>query len=387
MKFLLIIFSIIYLNLSNINCLANETDQNESTLKVGLIVPLTGKDQKIGKSVLNSMRLALSKINDELIEIFPMDNNSNPEKTLLAAKRLENEGIKIVIGPIFHKNLIYLEEIENIIFLSLSNKTKSIPKNVITIGINADSQINTIVNFLKKEKLNKTIVLIPKSSFENELKKALVNSKHKFLNIYSYDVDPGKLTSQIRQITSYKERKENLERRIEILEKSETEINKRKLEDLKKKYTLGEVEFDSVVIADFGENLKSVTTSLSYSDVTAQDVKFIALNQWFDKSLFKEISMQQMFFPSINLTNYLKYKESYFKTYGDYPSEISILSYDIMGLIYYSVRVQKDSIEKYFFNNKKNYIGESGEFSFDNKKINHKLNMYQVVEKKFLEIK
>ena len=78
-------------------------------------MPVTGKDQKIGKSVLNSMRLALSKINDELIEIFPMDNNSNPEKTLLAAKRLENEGIKIVIGPIFHKNLIYLEEIENII--------------------------------------------------------------------------------------------------------------------------------------------------------------------------------------------------------------------------------------------------------------------------------
>ena len=129
------------------------------------------------------------------------------------------------------------------------------------------------------------------------------------------------------------------------------EINKTKLEHLKKKYTLGKVEFDSVVIADFGENLKSVTTSLSYSDVTAQDVKFIALNQWFDKSLFKEISMQQMFFPSINLTNYLKFKESYFKTYGDYPSENSILSYDIMGLIYYSVRVQKDSIEKYIRDN------------------------------------
>ena len=122
-----------------------------------------------------------------------------------------------------------------------------------------------------------------------------------------------------------------------------------------------------------------MTTSLSYSDVSAQDVKFIALNQWFDKSLFKEISMQQMFFPSINLTNYLKFKESYFKTYGDYPSEISILSYDIMGLIYYSVRVQKDSIEKYIFNNKKNYIGESGEFSFDNKKINHNKKLHNKI--------
>ena len=72
-------------------------------------MPLTGKDQEIGKSVLNSVRLALSKINDELIEIFPMDNNSSPEKTLLAAKKLEAEGIKIVIGPIFHKNLVCRE--------------------------------------------------------------------------------------------------------------------------------------------------------------------------------------------------------------------------------------------------------------------------------------
>ena len=227
MKFLLIIFSIIFLNLYNINCLANETTQNGSVLKVGLIVPLTGKDQEIGKSVLNSVRLALSKINDELIEIFPMDNNSSPEKTLLAAKKLEAEGIKIVIGPIFHKNLVYLDEIQNIIFLSLSNKIKSVPNNVITIGINADSQIKTIINVLKEEKLKKTIVLIPRSNFEDELKTALANSKHNFLNIYSYDVDPSKLTFQIEQITSYKERKKNLEKRIKILEKSEAEINKK----------------------------------------------------------------------------------------------------------------------------------------------------------------
>ena len=360
MKFLLIIFSIIFLNLYNINCLANETTQNGSVLKVGLIVPLTGKDQEIGKSVLNSVRLALSKINDELIEIFPMDNNSSPEKTLLAAKKLEAEGIKIVIGPIFHKNLVYLDEIQNIIFLSLSNKIKSVPNNVITIGINADSQIKTIINVLKEEKLKKTIVLIPRSNFEDELKTALANSKHNFLNIYSYDVDPSKLTFQIEQITSYKERKKNLEKRIKILEKSEAEINKKKLEDLKKKYTLGKVKFDSVIIADFGENLKSVTTSLSFTDVNPEDVRFITLNQWFDQSLFKEASMQQMLFPSINLTNYIKFRETYFKTYNHYPSEISILSYDIMGLVYYSVKVQNDDIKKYILNNKQYYIGEIG---------------------------
>ena len=449
MKFILLLASIIYLSLSNFYCLAKETKSDEGILKVGLIVPLSGRHQEIGKSVLNSIRLALSKINNDRIEIFPKDNYSNPEKTLFAARQLESQGVRIVIGPVFHQNLINLEEVKNLTFLSLSNKTITIPKNVITIGINANSQVNAIVDFIKKENLNKTIVLVPKSNFENELRNALVKSKYEFMNIYSYDVKPDKLTSQIKQITAYDERKEKLEKivkfvemGIKILEKEEelknlkkkytlgevdlnsvvlnekelknlkekytlldtqtnekelknlkkkyaisldNQINEEELKNLKKKYTLGEVDFDSVIIANFGENLKSVTNSFLFSDVTAQDVKFITLNQWFDETLLKESSANQIYFPSINLANYSKFKETYFKNYNKYPLQISILSYDILGLIYYINKVQGSGLRKNIFN-KKSYIGEIGEFSFEDKIVTHKLDIYQVLNKQFLKI-
>jgi len=449
MKFILLLASIIYLSLSNFYCLAKEAKSDEGILKVGLIVPLSGRHQEIGKSVLNSIRLALSKINNDQIEIFPKDNYSNPEKTLFAARQLESEGVRIVIGPVFHQNLIYLGEVQNLTFLSLSNKTTTIPRNVITMGINANSQINAIVDFIKKENLNKTIVLVPKSNFEDELRNALVKSKYEFMNIYSYDVKPDKLTSQIKQITAYDERKEKLEKiiefvekGIEILEKEEElknlkkkyileevdlnsvvlsekelknlkkkytlldaqineeelenlkkkhaislddQINEEELKNLKKKYTLGEVDFDSVIIANFGENLKSVTNSFSFSDVTAQDVKFITLNQWFDETLLKESSANQIYFPSINLANYSKFRETYFKNYNKYPPQISILSYDILGLIYYIDKVQGSDLKKNIFN-KKSYVGEVGEFSFEDKIITHKLDIYQVLDSQFLKI-
>jgi len=236
MKFILLLTSIIYLSLSNFYCLAKEAKSNEDILKVGLIVPLSGRYQEIGKSVLNSLRLALSKINNDQIEIFPKDNYSNPEKTLYVARQLESEGIQIVIGPVFHQNLINLGKIQNLTFLSLSNKTKIIPKNVITIGINANSQINAIVDFIKKENLNKTIVLVPKSNFEDELRNALVKSKYEFMNIYSYDVKPDKLTSQIKQITAYDERKEKLEKIVKFVEMGIKILEKEEeLKNLKKK--------------------------------------------------------------------------------------------------------------------------------------------------------
>ena len=163
------------------------------------------------------------------------------------------------------------------------------------------------------------------------------------------------------------------------------QINEEELKNLKKKYTLGEVDFDSVIIANFGENLKSVTNSFSFSDVTAQDVKFITLNQWFDETLFKESSANQIYFPSINLANYSKFKETYFKNYNKYPPQISILSYDILGLIYYINKVQGSDLKKNIFN-KKSYVGEVGEFSFEDKIVTHKLDIYQVLDDKFLKI-
>ena len=68
MKFILTFVLLIYLIFLNVHSFAKETSNGENILKIGLILPLSGKYQEIGKSVLNSVRLALSKINDNKIE-------------------------------------------------------------------------------------------------------------------------------------------------------------------------------------------------------------------------------------------------------------------------------------------------------------------------------
>ena len=77
-------------------------------------------------------------------------------------------------------------------------------------------------------------------------------------------------------------------------------LTKKKIKNLEKKYTIGNVKFDSVVIADFDESLKSVITSLLYTDVSPKDKYFITFNQWFDESLFNEAASQPIYYPSIN---------------------------------------------------------------------------------------
>ena len=68
--------------------------------------------------------------------------------------------MKIIIGPVFNENLIYLDELPEVTFLSLTNKRNNFSKNIINAGINATSQLNGIKKFIELNEIKKTILLI-----------------------------------------------------------------------------------------------------------------------------------------------------------------------------------------------------------------------------------
>ena len=355
-------------------------------IKIGLLIPLTGKNSEIGNSILKSVRLAVNKINNNSIEIVPKDTQSSAEITLSVAKEFSISGIKIVIGPVFNENLIYLDELNNITFLALTNKNDNFSKNIINAGINATSQLNAIKKFIELNEIKKTIFLTPDVSFKSEIEKAISNSKIRIEENYIYNTDPTKLTKQIEKITRYAIRKQNLEDEIVRLEKSNQANKERLIERLKKRDTLGGVNFDSIVVSDFDESLKSVTTSLLYTDISPKEKYFITLNQWFDESLLKETSSQPLYFPSINKNNYDNFSTEYFEKYNQYPNQLSFLSYDLVGLIYYLILQNNSIIDQKIFTKKNLFKGMVGIFEIKNNKISHILNFYKVENEEFKKI-
>ena len=355
-------------------------------IKIGLLVPLTGKNSEIGQSIIKSTRLAVNKINNLSIEIIPKDTQSNPESTLEAAKELAKLDIKIIIGPVFNENLIYLNKLADITFLSLTNKNDNFSKNIINAGINATSQLNTIKKFIELKKIKTTIFLTPDVDYKNEIKKAISVSKIKIIKNYTYNTDPTKLTQQIEKITNYGKRKQNLDDEIARLEKSDQNNKEKLIERLKKRDTLGSVIFDSVIIADFDESLKSVTTSLLYTDISPKKKYFITLNQWFDESLLEEASAQPLYFPSINMKNYDEFSAEYFEKFNQYPNQLSFLSFDLVGLVYYLILQNNSIIDKKMFTKKTLFKGKVGIFEIKDNKINHILNFYKVENDEFIKI-
>ena len=355
-------------------------------IKIGLLVPLTGKNSEIGMSIINSTRLAINKIDNSSIEILPRDTGSDPNITLSSAKELVELGVKIIIGPVFNGNLEYLDELKETTFLSLTNKNANNSKNIINAGINATSQIEAIKKFIKLNDIKKTIFLTPDADYKNEIENAISNSKIKIIKNYIYNTDPTKLTKQIEKITNYKKRKRNLEDEITRLENSDENNKELLIENLKKSDTMGDVKFDSLIIADFDEGLKSVTTSLLYTDVSPKKKYFITFNQWFDESLLDENSSQPLYFPSINKKNYEDFSSEYYNKFKHYPNQLSFLSFDLVGLVYFLIIQNNSIIDDAIFKKKNLFKGKVGIFEIKNNKINHILNFYKIEDRKFKKI-
>ena len=358
----------------------------DEKIKIGLIVPLSGQYKEIGNSILKATRLAINKINNSKLIIVPRDTKSDPKTTLKVSKELQEKGIKIIIGPVFNKNLVYLDELKEVTFLSLSNTNINNPSNVISGGINAISQIKAIKKFQEYNKIERSILLVPNSEFKNEIEDAIAKTKIKLKDKFIYDTDPTVLTSQIEKLTRYPQRKQNLKDEIKRLENS-NELNKeKKILNLEKKDTLGGINFDSVIIADFDENLKSVTTSLLYTDVSSKRVSYITLNQWFDKSILKEENLQPIYFPSINKKNYDNFVSEYFGIYNENPNQISFLSYDLVGLVYFLIYKNDFVVDKKIFYKKNKFKGKIGIFEIHKNKISHILNFYVAENNNFKKI-
>ena len=363
----------------------HNNSENEKVLKIGVLLPLSGKFQDIGESFLKAIQLGLYDISNENVKIYPKDSKANALHAYQSAKEFEEQGIKVVIGPIFYESLERLNEINNITFISLTNKTQKISNNTIAFGININSQIDVLNKYFNEIKVSRILLLSPKNQFINQIE-IIEDSELKLYEVFFYDTSPKKITSEIEKLTKYHERKKDLERRIEILEKSYLYKHKQELKELKQKHTLGKVNFDSVLVVDFGERLKSVLTSFMFSDVLTSEVNFFTINQWFDETFFNENALQNLHFPAINYSNFKKFNKKFLNTYNEKPNKVSILAYDALGLIYYCWSNNNFLFEKNQLYSKDGFEGLHGEFYIEGSISKQKLKIYKVSEKKFIKV-
>ena len=360
-------------------------ESKNRSLKIAAILPLSGKYEDIGNNLLKTFELTIFELNNLNVSLLPFDNQSTKEGTKFDFQELQNEKIDIVIGPIFFEHLKEISKDPNFskyIFFSLTNETTDMPPNVISFGVNINSQINAIKPVLLKN--NKTKIFFgEKNTFSELIFTKLKNEKISFYKDYFF-TDFQDIDKQSQIATSYWWRNKKLKDLIDKLNNSQNEEDKIKAKNLEKLDTLGGVNYQQVFTPSFDNNLISILSFFDYYDVNYDNAEFISLNQWFDKKLLIEPSLQNLIFPSINFDNFKELNNKFVKNFGKEISNIEILAYDLLPLlasVWYSKNEDSFSVNDF---TDKEFKGKSGIFKITKSNTTErKLNLYQIQNKQF----
>jgi hypothetical protein len=385
MKNFCIKFFLLSFLLLNLTIAANSKNQS---LRIGAILPLTGDYQEVGNKILKTFELTIFELSNVDVTLIPFDNNSTEAGTRFAFKELQTQKVDIVLGPIFMKNLLSIVQEENFskyIFISLSNNDVGLPSNVISFGVNLDSQILALRSTIN-DKNKKKIFFADNSEFSMNVLKKIEEIKIPLSAKYQYS-NFDEINEKAKMATSYNYRHKKLLDLITELKKSVNSSDQAKVKSLEKKDTLEGVSYQQVIVPLFDDDLISVVSFFDYYDVNYKDAAFVTLNQWFNQKLLLEPSLQNIIFPSINYSNFQELNKKLKENYNIEISNIEILAYDIIPLLVSSWYDKKND----FFSTEdfvgKEFRGKSGIFKINNQNYaDRKLDLYQIKNKSFVKI-
>ena len=327
-------------------------------IKIGLLVPLNGKNSFLGNTIFQSAEMSLFETKASNIELLPINSGSSIESAVQAAKILEDKGVSIIIGPIFSSQAIAVRKTvkKSIPILSFTND-ESISRNGLWVfGFTPRQEINAIFKEMIYYKIQKLSVIIPNSAYGNlaleNIKKESLSLNIQIKNIYKY----------VPSLDSFTDLGLELEKRVDK-------------------------EIDALLILAGGKQLREISSRAQYRGINPKNTQYFGISSWNSTKILGEPSLLKGIFVAPEQSSFESFVSRYYKIYGVIPSEIGGLSYDILSLCNSAIK-QSNNIESFtaFLTKPSGFNGVFGYFSLDkNGLLKRKFASYQVMKRSFVK--
>jgi len=352
----------------------NELSFNQTEgFRVGVLLPLSGDFAKQGNGLKNATMMALEDINDNNIILQYYDTKGTPEGASVAVTNAINQNVDLIIGPMLSSSVKAITPMakENDIPIIAFNSAADVLQNgVYTMGLLLDEQVDRIISYTANKGRKRFALLLPDNNTGITVAKAATKSAKKnnvdVVTIAFYKPGTVDFSKILEKVTHYPERTAKLEKIKTEFEKSANMGNIVAisiLKNLEKLDTYGSVDFDTVLISDYGASLKSAVSMFGYYDVFAPEVKFIGTSIWDNTNLNKETTMRGSWYPSLSRQNSSYFVNKYVELFGERPSSLYSFGYDAVALASAISRNGKENLDEKITHSD-GYIGINGVFRF-----------------------
>lgn len=376
-----------------------EIDNRPARLKIniGVMLPLSGDTAGVGQALLNAITMALFDANDKRLEIIPFDTKGTPEGAAIAATHLVEESVDIIIGPLFSESIKAAHPIAKeagVKMISFSTDKEVAGDGVYLLSFRPEEQVGRIIKYASKQRYDNFAALIPDnlygSRIMNVLEPLVTTEFNQLVALEVYPTDPSMLDDPVKRIANYDYRRQEFLDEMRFLRSlgRNDDMGQEFITEIKNLETLGDVDFDAILLLEGGSMLGSLAPLLSYYEIDLTKVKVLGTGLWHDPMLFNEPQLQGGWFaaPEDELAG--DFIQKYEQSFSSRPPRLVTLGYDAMALVANIVRAQHaPRFSNRIMTNPSGFVGLDGIFRFHRSGLVERgLAVYEVSSNAFIKI-
>jgi ABC-type branched-subunit amino acid transport system substrate-binding protein len=343
-------------------------------VRIALLVPLSGTNEKLGRSMLNAAQMALFDFSDSRFELLIFDTLGTPEGALEAARFAIGDGVSMILGPLLGTSISAIASVvraANVTVVGFSSDRTVTGGGIYTMGFFPETEVERVVAYAVSRGQKRFAALAPSGPYGQAVVEALRQTAAglggEVGRVLFYDPEAQDFSGVVRELANYDSRRQALlNQRVELGERDD-DIAKRALKRLEKLQTLGEVPFDALLLADGGERLLGIAALLPFYDVDPKKVRMLGTGQWDMPGLGAEPALSGGWHAGPPPEARAEFVKQYESVYGVKPHRLSTLAYDATALSAVMARAEGGpDFSDGVLTAKSGFWGRDGIFRFQN---------------------
>ncbi|MEK9752337.1 MAG: penicillin-binding protein activator [Rhodospirillaceae bacterium] len=317
------------------------------TVRVGLLLPLSGANAAIGKALLDAAQLAMFDFADRKLELLPVDTHGTPQGAAAAAQTAIGDGAQIILGPLLASSVRAVApatRAAHVAVLAFSSDRRVAGAGVYTMGFLPEDQVRRVVGYAIRRGITRFAALAPDNAYGatvfETIREAVRAGGATMVAAQFYDPGAEDFTAVVRTLADYDNRRQALVQQRKELERQNDEVSRQALKRLENLQTIGDLPFDALLIADGGKRLLSVAALLPFYDVDPSKVRMLGTGQWDVPEIGAEPALLGGWYAAPDPAARQGFVKQYQDTYGVAPLRLATLAYDATALAAVIARAQ-----------------------------------------------
>jgi branched-chain amino acid transport system substrate-binding protein len=278
----------------------------ETSTKIGLLLPLSGQQAALGRTLLQAAEMGLFEVGDDKFTLL-VEDTATPAGPDSAARKLLAQGTKILLGPVFSTDTRKIAPIAtgaHVPVLAFTNDRSAAQPGVYVMGVTPQDEVQRVLQYAASQGMQRFAILAPTSPYGNIVTQSFRNSVQSSHGILAemelYDPNSPDYTQVVERIaTAYQNN-----------------------------------PFDVLMLPEGGAKLRQLAPLLPAFQIGPQTVRIVGTGLWAnDPALAQETGLTGSWYAATDPGKWKTFAERYQGIYGAVPDQRAALVYDAITLI------------------------------------------------------